>query len=100
MIDETCQVTTLGSVNNAVHVYTEQVGGSYANLLILNFSEICNDGSDALPNVLNYHLIRSNGLHGKQSPVVNTGLAKPKEFLTELEKDMEYVRFYMKLLVN
>ena len=43
--------------------------------------------SDVLSHVLNHHFISSNGLHGKQTPVVNVRLAESDLLLTELKRE-------------
>ena len=40
--------------------------------------------SDVLANILNDHLISSNGLHGEQAPFVDPAASKTKLFLAEL----------------
>lgn len=42
--------------------------------------------SDVLSHILNHHLISSDGLHGKQTPVVDVRLAESDLFLAELQK--------------
>lgn len=43
--------------------------------------------SDVLPHVLDHHFISSDGLHSKQTPVVDVRLAESDLFLTELERE-------------
>lgn len=42
--------------------------------------------SDVLSHVLDHHFISSNGLHRKQTPVVDERLAESDLFLTELKE--------------
>lgn len=85
MIDEARQVATLGRVNNRLHVNTEEVGRPDANLLILDLPQVSDDGPDALTNVLNHHLVRPYGLHGKETPVVDARFPEPQQLLAELK---------------
>lgn len=48
--------------------------------------------SDVLTHVLNDHLISSDGLHGKQAPLVDPAASKTKPLLTVLQKRMEKIR--------
>lgn len=41
--------------------------------------------SDALTHVLDDHLVSSNGLHGKQTPLVDSAAAKPQFLFSELQ---------------
>jgi len=42
--------------------------------------------SDVLTHVLDHHLIRGDGLHGEQTPVVDVRLAEPDPLLPELKE--------------
>lgn len=42
--------------------------------------------SDVLPHVLDHHLVSSDGLQSKQTPVVDVRFAESDLFLTELDR--------------
>lgn len=46
--------------------------------------------SDVLTHILDDHLISSNGLHGKQAPLVDPTASKTKLLLAELHKDRQH----------
>ena len=84
MVDEAREVATLGGVYDALQVDPEEVGGSDADLLVLDLPEVCDDGSHALAHVLYDHLVGADRLHRKQAPVVDARLAEAKQLLAEL----------------
>lgn len=43
--------------------------------------------SDVLADVLDHHLVGSDGLHGEQAPVVDVRLAESDPLLAELQKN-------------
>ena len=84
MVDKPSKIAALGGINNILEINPEEVRGPNAHLLVIGFPEVCNDGADGLPHVLDDHLIGSDGLHGEQTPVVDARLAELQKLLSEL----------------
>lgn len=57
------------------------------NVLQMNQSASVSHLSDVLPHVLDHHFISSDGLQGKQTPVVDMRFAEPDLLLTELKRE-------------
>ncbi len=71
MVDESGKVSFLGRVHDVVLVDPEQVGGADALLFVALFPNVGQDRSDNMANILNDHLIGTDILSGKESPVVD-----------------------------
>ena len=88
MIDEPGQITTLGRIQNSMFsVDPEQVGGADTLLFVPHFSDIRKDRSNHLSHILNYHLVCTYILFGKETPIVNGGFTKGHILATELQKE-------------
>lgn len=74
MVDESSKVSIVSGVNDVVMVHAEEITAANASCLIASFPLVCYWLSNHLPHILNDHLICSNGLHGKETPVVDGGL--------------------------
>lgn len=95
VVDESCQVATLGGVYDGVVVHSEQVAAADALLCVTLLSIVSHHLSDVLTHILYDHLIRRNGLHGEQAPFVDSTASKTKLLLTELELvEFEQVRVH------
>lgn len=84
VVNEACKVAALGGVDDGVMVYPEHVAAPDAFILIPFLPHVRNHLADVLAHVLNDHLVSSNGLHGKQAPVVNVALTELELLLPKL----------------
>lgn len=71
VVDEAGEVATLGSIYDGVVVDAEHVAAPDAFLLVALLPHVRNHLSDVLSHVLDHHLISSDGLQSKQTPVVD-----------------------------
>lgn len=87
MVDETGQTSPASGINDVVVVHTKEVATPNAGGLISALSDISYTLPYYFSYILYHHLICSDGLHGKQSPVVNGGLGKLQQLLPGLERE-------------
>lgn len=84
MIDEPSEIAAFGRVDNGIEIDAKQIGTADARGLVLRLAEVGHDRPDHLPDVLYHHFVGRNRLHGKQSPIVNSGLGEFQLLLSEL----------------
>lgn len=84
MIDEARQVSFSGSINNGFLIHTEKVAWTNSHLLVSTLPDVSYGLSNHLSNILRHHFISCNGLHGEQTPIMNTRFGKSKLFFTYL----------------
>ena len=77
MVDEPCDATFLGRVDDGVVVDSEEITAANTALKVSIFAKLSNLLTNLLADVLNDHLVFGNVLHRVQSPVVDRG---PREF--------------------
>jgi hypothetical protein len=93
MVDEPGEIPTLGGIDDILHVNPEEIRGPDAHFLVVNFPEVGHDGPDGLTHVLDDHLVRSDGLHRKQTPVVDARLAELQLLFPELRGTINLLSF-------
>ena len=85
MVDEARQISSLGGVNDRISIDPEEVAAPDAKLLVPSLPLVGGALPDGLPDVLDDHLIGRDGLHGVQTPAVDTALQELQLLLTELK---------------
>lgn len=89
MVDKPGQVTTLCGIDDAAGVDPEEVTAPDSHLLVVRLPLVCDALPDALAHVLDDHLIRSDVLHGVQTPSVDSTLGEFQFLLAELGFEKE-----------
>ena len=85
MVDKPGQISALGGIYDAMCVDTEQITAADALLAVDDLAFVGHDLSDALPDVLDDHLVCGDVLHGVETPAVDARLAELELLLTELK---------------
>lgn len=86
VVYEACQTPSLGGVDDVIMIHTKQVAATNARCLVSSFPLVCYTLSHYLPHILYHHLISRDGLHCKETPVVNGGLCKLELLFPSLGK--------------
>ena len=84
MVDEPCKVARLGCINDRNGIDSEEIAAANAHTLIGFLPAIGDALTDGFADILDDHLIGSDGFHSVQTPAMDGTLAELDVLLTEL----------------